>query len=62
MRKFKEVILEGLGPIRMQEMTVSHFPGALKILKHAASSGGNLDVQVSVDLVLDHYDEAVHIR
>ena len=61
MRKSKEVILEGMEPVRMQEMTVSHFPAAVRLLKRAMSAQGEITTDAAMEILLDHYDEAVQI-
>lgn len=61
MRKSVEVILEGMEPVRMLEMTVSHFPAAMRLLKHAIGTGGELTTDVAMEILLEHYDDAVRI-
>ena len=60
MRKSQEVILEGMEPVRMLEMTVSHFPAAMRLLKRAVTQG-EITTDAAMDILLDHYDEAVGI-
>ena len=61
MRKSQEVILEGMEPVRMLEMTVSHFPAAMRLLKRAISAQGEITTDAAMEILLDHYDEALQI-
>jgi hypothetical protein len=60
MRKVQEVILEGLEPVRMKEMTVSHFPIAIRFFKDLLAAG-NLTAETVGKLVLERYTELVQV-
>jgi len=47
-------------PVRMSEMTVSHFPAAMRLLKDAVSKG-EITTDAAMEILLEHYDEAVRI-
>lgn len=60
MRKSKQVILEGLEPITVKEMTVAHLPVVLKVLKQVPITG-DLDISAASDLVLEHFGALVEV-
>lgn len=55
MRKSRQVILAGLEAITVKEMTVTHLPTVLKILKQVPVAG-DLDTAAASDLVLENFD------
>jgi hypothetical protein len=60
-RKSKEVILTGIEPIAMKEMTAAHFPTAIRLLKELVSAGDVLAVESMAELVLGHYQEILEV-
>jgi len=58
MRRRKELILEGMSPVVMMEMTPIHFPGALKLLSELYSKDlQEIDTAHVVNVVNGHFDE-----
>jgi hypothetical protein len=60
-RKSKEVILSGMEPIAMKEMTVAHFPTAIRLLKELVEAGDVLAVEGMASMVLGHYQEILDV-
>jgi hypothetical protein len=65
-RKSKEVILAGMEPVKMLEMTVTHFPTAIAIMKRLlrpTEKAEPKDVTVAevIELVLDHYQQMLDV-
>lgn len=56
MRKSKKIILEGLEPIEVREMTVSHFPTMLALMKEVVGLG-ELDMSKAAEILISHYDK-----
>jgi len=60
MRKKKEVVLEGIEPVIMQEMTPEHFPAALLLMQKLYKKGlGTSDLKETdlLDVALEHYED-----
>ena len=60
MRKSKEVLLTGMEPITMKEMTVVHFPAAIRVLKQLTNTG-ETDVEAISGMVLEHYQQILDV-
>lgn len=56
MRKEKKIVLEGLEPNEIREMTVSHFPTMLALMKEVIGIG-DLDMSKAAEILISHYDE-----